>query len=76
MSPKSSRVRNCQPKILLTQKEKILFAPIIKDGKYTPIRLLGKGTFGTVVEAYCNTTNKLVAIKRMSSFEKYEYTMV
>ena len=40
-----------RPKSSLTEEEKTLFAPIIEDGKYYPVRILGKGTFGTVTSA-------------------------
>lgn len=40
------------------------------------MRIIGKGTFGTVAKAYCNRTRKIVAIKRISDFDAWEYLMV
>ena len=53
-----------------------MFEPIINDGKYLPIRVIGKGTFGTVVKAFCNTNKTTVAIKRISDFCAWEYPIV
>ena len=64
------------PECLLEADEKAQFDPIIKDGKYMPIRVLGKGTFGLVVEACHQKSGKLVAIKRIANFDDWEYSMV
>ena len=63
-------------KCLLTKEEKAKFMPIFKDGVYTPTRMLGDGTYGQVVEAVRNSSNELVAIKRIDGFINFEYSMI
>ena len=41
-----------------------------------PLRVVGKGTFGTVVKAYCNKTKKIVAVKLIKDFDAWEYLTV
>ena len=53
-----------------------MFEPIISDGQYHPVKVIGKGTFGTVVKAYCTKRKAMVAIKRISNFDKWEYLTV
>ena len=40
------------------------------------MKLVGQGTFGSVVKAFCYKTKKTVAIKRISDFDKWEYLTV
>lgn len=37
--------------------------------KYTPIKLIGKGTYGAVVSATDNATKEKVAIKKLAKIE-------
>ena len=61
---------------MLTDPQKVMFEPLINDGRYLPLRVVGKGTFGTVVKAYCYKTKKIVAVKRISDFHAWEYLTV
>ena len=61
------------PDSMLDEAQKKMFEPLIKDGSYMPISEIGKGTYGSVVKAFCTKTNQFVAIKRISDFDKWEY---
>ena len=37
--------------------------------RYTPIKLIGKGTYGAVISATDNSTNEKVAIKKLAKIE-------
>lgn len=39
------------------------------------MKLIGQGTYGTVVKGYCLKTKKFVAIKRIADFDDWEYCM-
>ena len=60
----------------LTRAEKALFEPILADGSYLPVSILGSGSYGTVAKAFCHLTQRHVAIKRMSGFTGSEYKLV
>jgi serine/threonine protein kinase len=47
---------------------------VTKD--YNIIKKIGKGSFGTVVEAQCRQTGLTVAIKCIEGFSKYDYDCV
>ena len=38
-----------------------------------PLQLIGSGTFGQVVKAFCTKTKQFVAVKRISDFDKWDY---
>ena len=44
------------------------------ENSYSILNKMGKGSFGTVVSAYCHQTKQTVAIKHINNFEKHEYT--
>ena len=43
---------------------------------YQMMSILGKGTFGSVVQAMCIISKEVVAIKLIHNFTKHDYSMV
>jgi serine/threonine protein kinase len=50
------------------------WAEISKD--YTPLKVIGQGSYGQVVRATCNTTGNKVAIKFIEHVDENEYNCV
>ena len=61
------------PKCTLNLVEQKEWEPVIKDGKYSIHKIIGRGSYGNVAKALCLKTFQTVAIKRISNFVFADY---